>query len=119
MKIAVPSREGKVDSHFGHCEYFTVFSLNEQGQICDEEVLTPPPGCGCKSNLVSKLVDLDVGILLAGTMGQGAVNKLSAAGIRVIHGCAGAVNQVVEDYAAGNCMDSPLLCDDHGSRPEH
>jgi predicted Fe-Mo cluster-binding NifX family protein len=119
MKIAVPSRDGKVDSHFGHCEYFTVFSLNEQGQICDKEILTPPPGCGCKSNIVSRLVDLDVGVLLAGNMGQGAVNKLSAAGIRVIRGCSGPVNRVVEDYAAGNCTDAPILCHDHGSCPEH
>ena len=58
MKIAVPSRNGEVDSHFGHCEYFTVFSLNEHGQICAEETLTPPAGCGCKSNLVSSLAEL-------------------------------------------------------------
>ncbi len=80
MKIAVPSRNGEVDSHFGHCEYFTIFSLNEN-QICTEEPLTPPPGCGCKSNLVSSLAEQDVRVLLAGNMGQGAVNKLNAAGI--------------------------------------
>jgi len=119
MKIAVPSRQGEVDSHFGHCEYFTVFSLNEQGRICGEELLTPPPGCGCKSNLVGSLTELGVKILLAGNMGQGAVSKLSAAGITVIRGCSGAVKQVVEDYAAGNCTDSPVICQDHGSCPEH
>jgi len=118
MKIAVPSREGQVDSHFGHCEYFTVFSLNE-GKICSEETLTPPPGCGCKSNLVSSLAELNVRVLLAGNMGQGAVNKLNAAGISVIRGCSGNVKQVVEAYAAGTLADAPVVCRDHGSCPEH
>ena len=119
MKIAVPSRKDEVDSHFGHCEYFTVFSLNEQGQIYAEEVLTPPAGCGCKSNLVSSLSDLGVGVMLAGNMGQGAVNKLSAAGISVIHGCTGTVKQVIETYIAGQLSDEPAICQDHGSCPEH
>ena len=118
MKIAVPSRKGEVDPHFGHCEYFTIFSLNE-GQICTEEPLTPPPGCGCKSNLVSNLAEQDVRVLLAGNMGQGAVNKLNAAGILVIRGCSGDIKQVVEAYAAGKLADAPVVCQDHGSCPEH
>lgn len=27
MKIAVPSRDGHVDDHFGHCEYYTIFDV--------------------------------------------------------------------------------------------
>jgi len=27
MKIALPSRQNQVDEHFGHCEYFTVFTV--------------------------------------------------------------------------------------------
>lgn len=118
MKIAVPSRKGQVDAHFGHCEYFTVFSLTE-GRICAEEELIPPPGCGCKSNLVSSLSDLGVHVLLAGNMGQGAVNKLNAAGISVVRGCSGPIKQVVEAYAAGGLADTPVICQDHGSCPEH
>jgi len=119
MKIAIPSRNGEVDSHFGHCEYFTVFSLNEQGKLSSEETLTPPAGCGCKSNLVSSLSDLGVNVMLAGNMGQGAVNKLNAAGISVIRGCSGSVKQTAEAYAAGKLADAPVICQDHGSCPEH
>ena len=32
MKIAVPSRQNRVDEHFGHCEYFTVFTVNENNR---------------------------------------------------------------------------------------
>lgn len=30
MKIALPSRNTSIDSHFGHCEYFTVFTIDEK-----------------------------------------------------------------------------------------
>jgi len=39
MKIALPSRGKAIDDHFGHCEYFTVFTVNDQRQIVSEDVL--------------------------------------------------------------------------------
>ena len=32
-KIAIPTREGMIDDHFGHCAYYTVFTLDEQNQV--------------------------------------------------------------------------------------
>ncbi len=119
MKIAVPSRNGEIDSHFGHCEYFTVFSLDEQHQISSEETISPPPGCGCKSNIAGSLAERGVRLMLAGNMGQGAVNKLAAAGIAVIRGCTGNVKQAVEDYVSGRLTDAPVICSDHGACPGH
>ena len=29
MKIAVPTREGVVDDHFGHCAYYTIVDIVE------------------------------------------------------------------------------------------
>ncbi len=48
--------------------------------------------------------------MLAGNMGQGAVNKLNAAGISVIRGCTGTVKQVIEAYTAGKLADAPAIC---------
>jgi len=73
MKIALPSNQNKVDAHFGHCEYFTVFTANENNEIINEEKVTSPAGCGCKSNIVSTLSQMGVNIMLAGNMGDGAV----------------------------------------------
>ena len=47
MKIALPCRDNQVDGHFGHCEYFTVFSLDAD-KIVSEQRVDPPAGCGCK-----------------------------------------------------------------------
>ena len=36
-KIAIPTREGMIDDHFGHCAYYTVFTLDEQNQVIYQE----------------------------------------------------------------------------------
>ncbi len=44
-KMALPSRGDIIDSHFGHCEYFTVFTVNES-EIISQEIVPSPAGCG-------------------------------------------------------------------------
>lgn len=60
MKIALPSRNKQIDSHFGHCEYFTVYTIDENKKIVDEQTVTSPAGCGCKSNIAKTLADQGV-----------------------------------------------------------
>ena len=44
--IAIPTRDGMVDDHFGHCAYYTVVTLDEQNQVIKQERLDSPEGCG-------------------------------------------------------------------------
>ncbi len=118
-KIAVPSREGMVDQHFGHCEYFTIFSVNEAKEILSEERFTPPPTCGCKSDLVSSLVEMGVSDLIAGNMGQGAVTKLGQGGISVVRGASGPIRDAVEAWLAGRLKDVREICLEHGHECSH
>ena len=37
--IAIPTRDGMVDDHFGHCAYYTVVTLDEQNQVIKQERL--------------------------------------------------------------------------------
>jgi len=113
MKIAVPSCDNMVDAHFGHCEYFTVFTVDEKKQITSQEKLVPPAECGCKSNIAGTLADMGVTLMLAGNMGQGAVNKLQGMGISVVRGCAGNVRTVTEKWLTGNLADSGKACSAH------
>lgn len=119
MIIALPSRDGQIDGHFGHCEAFTLFTLDDSKGIVSEETITPPPGCGCKSNIVSTLVEKGVSVLLAGNMGQGAVNLLQASNINVIRGCSGDLKTAVKQWAQGNLSDSAVVCEDHESCGNH
>ena len=113
MKIAVPSNQNMVDEHFGHCQYYTVFTVDDKNQIIAEDKVESPAGCGCKSNIVEILSKAGVELMLAGNMGDGAVNVLNHWGIKVLRGCSGNVKAVTEDYLAGKLQDSGLGCHAH------
>jgi predicted Fe-Mo cluster-binding NifX family protein len=113
MKIALPSRQSQVDEHFGHCEYFTVFTVDDRNEIMSEETVSSPANCGCKSNIGQTLAQMGVRMMLAGNMGQGAVNVLNNCGIDVLRGCTGDVKKVAEHWLSGNLKDSGIACDLH------
>ena len=112
MRIAVPTRDGHVDDHFGHCAYYTIFDI-EDGNIISTERLDSPQGCGCKSNIASVMQDMGIELMLAGNMGEGARNKLQSHNIRVIRGCMGDIEAVVKGYLCGFILDSGESCDHH------
>lgn len=113
MKIALPSNQNQIDEHFGHCEHFTVFTIDEQKKIQSEEKIASPADCGCKSNIAQTLAKKGVKLMLAGNMGQGAVNVLNSHGIDVLRGCAGNVKAVTKSWLAGNLKDSGIACAQH------
>jgi predicted Fe-Mo cluster-binding NifX family protein len=121
MKIALPSNGSEVDEHFGHCQSFTIFTVDDKNQIVSEETLTPPPGCGCKSSIVPQLAGMGVSVMLAGNMGGGAVSILAGNGIKVVRGCTGNVREVARAWLAGQVDDSGSSCQAHGPGgcPEH
>ena len=51
--------------------------------------------------------------MLAGNMGQGAVNVLGNNGIDVLRGCSGDVKDVAENWLSGNLKDSGIACAQH------
>ncbi len=112
MKIAVPTREGVVDNHFGHCDHYTIFTINGN-KITEQTDMPSPQGCGCKSGIAADLQQMGVEVMLAGSMGAGALNKLSQHGIKVVRGCSGNVVELVEAYLAGVVKDSGEACGHH------
>lgn len=114
MKLALPAREGIIDAHFGHCEYYLVYTV-ENDSIVSEEKVVSPQGCGCKSNIASTLAAMGVTLMLAGNMGDGAVRVLSGQGIRVVRGCSGSLRAVAESWLAGTLKDSGETCHAHES----
>ena len=112
MKIAIPTRDGHVDDHFGHCEYYTIFDIID-GKIRGVSKMASPEGCGCKSGIAPVLRQMGVAVMLAGNMGQGAKNVLEAQRIEVIRGCSGDVEELVASYLAGNIKDNGEACAHH------
>jgi len=114
MKIALPSRGNQIDDHFGHCEYFTVFTIdNNSKKIIANETVSSPAGCGCKSNIAQTLAEMGVKIMLAGNMGDGAVRVLHNSGIEVVRGCSCDVQAVALNCLEGSLIDSGDSCHEH------
>ena len=59
MKIAVPTRDGHVDEHFGHCAYYTIFDVID-GKVASVSKMASPQGCGCKSGIAPVLKQMGV-----------------------------------------------------------
>lgn len=114
MKIALPTQNNSIDNHFGHCEYYTIFSIDtSNNKIINTEQILAPAGCGCKSNIAEVLSGMGVKLMLAGNMGEGAVNVLKNSGIDVIRGCSGDVNAVATKWLEGSISDSGDSCREH------
>jgi Uncharacterized conserved protein len=112
-KVAIPTRSGSVDEHFGHCESFTIYTVDEAMQVTNTEAFTPPASCGCKSNLIPTLVEMGVSVLIAGNMGEGAVMRLRQAGLKVYRGNNGDVRAALQTWLDGKLTDKQVICLEH------
>jgi predicted Fe-Mo cluster-binding NifX family protein len=99
MIIALPTREGLIDDHFGHCDHYTLVTV-EDNRITFSERMDSPQGCGCKSDI-------------APVLAEGALNILKKAGIQVVRGCSGPIEKVLEKWLAGEIKDNQITCDHH------
>lgn len=118
MKIALPTRGNEVDDHFGHCEAYTVFSIDENKNIISSEIIPSPQGCGCKSNIAAILKQKGVSVMLVGNMGNGALNVLMSHGIEVYRGNKGDIHKLTKAFLYGNVVDSDEGCKSHDHHGE-
>ncbi|HNW57830.1 MAG TPA: NifB/NifX family molybdenum-iron cluster-binding protein [Bacteroidales bacterium] len=122
MKIAVPvTADNQIDSHFGHCEFYKVFTISDKAEIDEIKRIDSPQGCGCKSDIASVLAGDGVKIMLAGGIGAGAINVLNHHGIEVIRGCSGDATEVVKLFLKGQVSDNGSTCnhDHHQHQHQH
>lgn len=119
-KIALPVTAGnQIDDHFGHCEMYSIYSVSESGRILGIDTIPSAQGCGCKSNIATTLAAKGVTIMLAGGIGNGAIQVLNSQGIDVVRGCSGNAAEAVRYYMAGQLADSGESCHQHEHHHGH
>ncbi len=110
MKIAIPTAQGQLAMHFGHCASFTIVTLDADNNISateDVEAPTHEPGL-----LPRWLGEREVNLIIAGGMGQRAQQLFTDSGIKVLVGApAEPVDVLVANYLAGNLTTGINLCD--------
>jgi len=110
MKIAVPYENGQIFQHFGKTETFKVYTIENNEIVAAEEVNTNGTGHSALSQL---LADAGVGVVIAGGIGDGAQEALTAAGIEICAGAQGDADAAVATYLLGELMDQGVTCDHH------
>ena len=111
MKIAVPVSNNSLCMHFGHCEVFAFFEVNEKEKlITNKTEITPPPH---EPGVLPKWIgDQGVHIILAGGMGQRAQNLFNENGVKVIAGVTeNNPEKAVLDYLNNTLKTGTNTCD--------
>jgi predicted Fe-Mo cluster-binding NifX family protein len=82
-KIAVPVNNGILDAHFGHCKQLAIFELTDK-QVTNESLIDAPPHE--PGLLPAFLSGKGVTDIIAGGMGQRAIELFNKAGVNVFVG---------------------------------
>lgn len=111
MKIAVPTAQGKLSMHFGHCEKFTLIDIDENGKkIENTTAVDAPPH---EPGLLPKwLGEKKVNLIIAGGMGQRAQGLFMQQNIEVLVGApSDTPENLVKMYMAGELVCGTNACD--------
>lgn len=108
MKIAVATENEQACAHFGHCEGFTIYEVNE-GKIMNKSFI-PNPGHR-PGYLPVFLKELDTDVVVAGGMGISAQQIFNENGIEVVVGAEGATDDLVEKFIKGELKSTDSFCE--------
>jgi predicted Fe-Mo cluster-binding NifX family protein len=107
--IAIPLENGRLCSHFGHCQQFAILEVEGQS-VVSEKLLTPPPH---EPGLLPRwLAEQGVSHVIAGGMGQRALQLFAGQNIVV---CVGALpkspRELVNDWVNKALVTGSNACD--------
>lgn len=110
MKIVIPSADGRLCGHFGHCEYFTFVDVEpENKEILSIENKVPEDGISCQS--ASWIASQGANVILAGGMGGRPMAIFAQNGVKVVAGCPELkVKEIVEQYMNGTLATGENSC---------
>ena len=120
MKIAVPTADGVLCPHFGHCQQFAILDVDQETKtINNVEMMPPPPH---EPGVFPKwLSEMGCTIIIAGGMGGRAISLFQESGVEVVMGApSGKPEDIVMNYLTNDLSTGANPCDDpgfHGDSP--
>lgn len=107
--IAVPTSNGMLDPHFGHCREFTLLEVDDEHILGITAIDAPPHQPGL---LPPWLAERNVTDVIAGGMGQRAIQLFNQFGINVFVGAPlMSPREVVEGFLQHTITFSANYCD--------
>lgn len=111
MKVAIPTTNGLLCPHFGHCEKFVIADVDKNSKtILNKDELVPPPH---EPGLLPVwLHEKGVNCIIAGGMGSRALQLFAQNGIDVVTGApADHPQTVLMNWLGGNLVTGGNVCD--------
>lgn len=115
MKIAVASEKEMVTEHFGHCDNFNIYKVENGTILSSESVANPGHRPGFLPNFLN---DLGIKVIISGGMGEGAIDIFNEKNIEVIVGASGNAKDAVESYLKGSLKSTGSVCHEHKHHDE-
>ncbi|QAT51329.1 dinitrogenase iron-molybdenum cofactor [Caproiciproducens sp. NJN-50] len=110
MKIAVACDGKNVSVHFGHCQGFELFTV-ENGKVSGRQFYQNP---GHKPGFLPDFLSkLGAKTVITGGIGGGATDIFKEKNIEVISGAEGDAGENVEKYLEGKLESSGSVCHEH------
>ena len=109
MKFAIPIADGKLTAHFGHCKEFAMVEVEDQ-KITRTEMLDPPPH---EPGVLPRwLKEQGTDVVIAGGMGQRAIELFQQAGVQVFVGApVDEPENLVKSYLNQTLVTGGNVCD--------
>ncbi len=109
MKVAIPLLDGRLSSHFGHCSEVTLLDVDQASGVLTKRIIPAPPHE--PGRFPAWLREQGADMVIAGGMGQRALQLFTASGIQVILGapCAPA-EVVVQAWLEGRLKSGGNTC---------
>lgn len=109
QRIAIPIVNGLLSAHFGHCEYFALFDAEEKEITGETKVVPPPHEPGI---LPPWLAEQGANVIIAGGMGQRAIQLFEQNNIRVcLGGPQKTAREIAQEYLDGKLETGKNMCD--------
>ena len=114
VKIAIAMDGTRVSEHFGHCQKYAIFTVQNSMIIRGDDLDSPGHEPG---KLPRFLAEHGANLVIAGGMGPRAIDLFHENGIDVILGASGDVDAVAQAYIRGDLTTGQSTCH-HGPDDE-
>ena len=110
MRIAVAANGNEVSGHFGHCENFWLYDVENQAIVKEESSPNPGHRPGFLPNFLG---DHGANVVIAGGMGESAAGIFAHRNIETILGASGDARTAAEAYLRGELHSDASACHKH------
>ncbi len=117
MILAIATEGQQVSKHFGKCELFTLCEI-VKGQVINRSSIDTSKHL--HGDLAQYLKDQRVDVVIAGSMGSGAFEKIEALKLLVYPDVEGNIDEVINNYISGSLTSDAPSCDScHSCKCNH